>query len=239
VTGLTALVVLVAGLLVGLTSIGGVLVVPALHHLGGFTVAHAVACASVAMLGPGLWVWARAARGEVSRPLVISATMGALIGAPLVHFAPGVSLLALVGVLCIASGFVALKAPNQDAKPVASLGTWSVIAIGLFVGALSTLTGTGGPVVLLPILMLLGRDLSGAVGWALVVQLPIGMTAAITHAVASPLVLSQVLLVGGLMLGGVIAGQHLSRFLAIERLRAAVGATLLVCGALLIGRLVV
>jgi uncharacterized protein len=235
---LAAMVVMLAGLFVGLTSIGGVLVMPALHHLGGMAVSNAVACASVAMVAPGLWVIARARAGMINWALVIGAALGAYIGAQLVHVAPSTWLLGVVGAICVLSGAVALQ--GQADVPLASppIPATGMVAMGTVVGLLSALTGTGGPVVLLPIMMLLRRPLAQALTWALVVQLPIGVTASLTHALEGRLVLGEVLVVGSVLLIGFVIGQHFAQRLALPRLRAAVAATLLACGVVLIAQLI-
>lgn len=186
------LVIALAGVAIGATAIGGVLVVPALTSLIGVPLPVAIAAASLAFLvtgafaltGPGLL-----ARASQEWPLLLAALVGAVAGALLTGWVPGVAIRWWIGLLALASGLHALwrlrrtraspEKPWPDALAQALIGG----AVGLG----SALSGTGGPVLLLPLLMLAQRPLARSVVAAQLIQLPIAVAASTAHALAGRL----------------------------------------------------
>lgn len=67
-----------------------------------------------------------------------------------------------------------------------SRGRYQRLGIGLIVGAGSTLTGTSGPVLMLPIVLGMGWDVNVALSSALLIQLPIATAATISYVLLRP-----------------------------------------------------
>lgn len=236
---LAALLVLVAGLAIGATSIGGVLVVPALHAVAGLPLPAAVAAASGAFLLVGLWLvyrlrqqWQQLPGGLM--PLLLSALLGAVLGARLVAFVPVHWVQAWVGLLALASGVHALatagRAPRQDGRWPGAVG-WLVL--GALVGLGSALSGTGGPVMLLPLLLLRRLPIQPAVLVGLAVQVPIALASTGTHLATGTLAPAQwplVLALGALLVAGAAAGGAMGRRASPLRLRQATAAALVATG---------
>src|SRR6185369_15659527 len=177
---LIALLVLLCGLAIGATSIGGVLVVPALTTVTGLPAAQAVAAASFGFAFTGVAAFATTApNAQTKQPRSIGLEAGALAGAALGALtlawlaAGGVRL--AVGLLCIGSGVYALTGLVR--RQQVALGAPLLVLLGLAVGCVSAWSGTGGPVVLLPLLALLGWPVAAAVGAAQRVQLPVALAA--------------------------------------------------------------
>jgi hypothetical protein len=109
-------------------------------------------------------------------------------------------------------------------------------AIGSVTGFSSALTGTGGPLVLVPILVGLELPVHAAVGIAQAIQLPIAVFATAGHAASGVLdpALGALL---GLGIGlGTFVGARIAHALPGASLRTAVSAALvLVGGAMLLG----
>jgi uncharacterized membrane protein YfcA len=207
----SAAAVLLAGWLIGATGIGGVLVVPVLHQLQGIALPQAIAAASLAFALPGLAAAWRLRQGATAVPagtlaLTLSALPGAALGAVLVHHVATDALLAGLAALALASGLWGLRrAPSQEVR--APLPRLAMVALGAAVGLGSALTGTGGPVLLVPVLMLLRQPLRSTVPAAQAIQLPVALCAAAGHAWAGALDLRLALLLGAVLLVGALAGQ--------------------------------
>jgi uncharacterized membrane protein YfcA len=240
-TGTEALawaVIALAGAAIGATSIGGVLVVPALTTLLGVPLPEAIAASSLAFLVTGAYALTGNASGALAHlrrdaPLMLTALLGAGAGAALTAWAPGEAVRGWIGLLALASGAHALwrlhrPDPRAD-HPWPGLG--GQIALGLGVGLGSALSGTGGPVMLLPMLMLLRRPLSRAIVAAQVIQLPIAIAASGAHALAGRLDWRLGATIAVALLLGAWAGRRLARRANPRPLQAATAAVLLATGA--------
>lgn len=233
--------VLLAGALIGASGIGGVLLVPVLTRLGGVAPAQAIAAASLAFALPAL-VALRPLRREPALaartvPLLLGALAGAAGGALLVQALPARALLAGVAALVLFAGWRGLRARGAQAGPAPLLPAPQLALAGLAVGAGSALTGTGGPVLLLPLLMLRRQRVDFAVAAAQAVQLPVALTSGAVHAAAHRLDWRLALACGVVMLAGSIAGQRLARRLDRAQLQRAVSVLLLAVGVWFVGLL--
>jgi uncharacterized protein len=240
-TGAEALawaVIALAGAAIGATSIGGVLVVPALTALLGVPLPEAIAASSLAFLVTGAYALTGNASGALAHlrrdaPLMLAALLGAGAGAALTAWAPGDAVRGWIGLLALGSGAHALwrlhrPDPRAD-RPWPGLG--GQVALGLAVGLGSALSGTGGPVMLLPLLMLMRRPLSRAIVAAQVVQLPIAIASSATHALAGRLDWRLGAAIAIALLLGAWAGRRLARRANPRPLQAATAAVLLATGA--------
>lgn len=207
----TALAILLAGWLIGATGIGGVLVVPVLNQLQGTPLPQAIGAASLAFALPGIAAAWRLHKGGMPLPagtlvLIVAALPGAALGALLVHHVSTRWLLAGLAVLALASGLWGLrrKPATHDAAP---LPLMAMVALGVGVGLGSALTGTGGPVLLVPLLMLLHQPLRTTVPVAQAIQLPVAICAAAGHAWLGALDWRLACVLGVVLLAGALAGQ--------------------------------
>jgi uncharacterized membrane protein YfcA len=234
-----ALLVLVAGLAIGATSIGGVLVVPVLTALAGVEPQRAVAAASLAFALPGVAALIGSLRGGSARSagdqhggggLVIgaSALAGAALGALTLAWLPVGGVKLAVALIALASGGYALLG-RERSRPVA-LHAAALLPLGALVGCLSAWSGTGGPVVLLPLLALWGVPAAQAVDAAQRIQLPVALAATAVNFVAGRLDVALGLGIGVLVLAGWFGGRALARRLPTRRLRQAVAVALIGTG---------
>ena len=227
--------VLLAGGLIGATGIGGVLLVPVLTRFGEVPAPQAIAAASLAFALPALVALRPLAREPAmvrrTLPLLMGALAGAAGGALLVQALPARALLGGVTALVLFAGVRGLMAQDRQAEPAPLLPTPVLVALGVLVGIGSALTGTGGPVLLLPLLLLCRQRIDFAVVAAQAVQLPVALTSSAVHAAAHRLDWSLAAACGVLMLLGSLAGQHLARGLDRQRLQRLVSGLLLAVGA--------
>lgn len=234
----TALAVLLAGILIGATGIGGVLVVPALTQFGGLDLQQAIAAAALAFAAPGVaalvWLWRSGAWSLRWNALLAGALPAAAGGAMLVHDVDAAWLLAGVAALAMFTGvrgLLELRAahdPIPESKPQPSVPV--LLVLGAAVGFGSALTGTGGPVLLVPALMLWRQPVARTVAAAQAIQLPIALCAGFGHAAAGAVDWPLALLLGALLLGGSIGGQAAARALPVRSLQAIVSVLLLLVG---------
>ncbi len=223
--------IVVAGVAIGATSIGGVLVVPVLSGVAGVPLPEALAASSLAFLPAGLLGW-RASHGQArgdEPPWVLhaAALSGALCGALLVDAVPAAGAHLWLAALAAVSGLYGLASlmATQGERPMP--GAAMLAVLGFAVGLGSALSGTGGPVLLLP-LLLLGRTATApSLAAALAVQLPIAIAASAAHWLGGHLPLALALRTGAMLTAGVVAGRFLARKMPAHVLRASASLCLL------------
>lgn len=233
-----AAIVLLAGLAVGATSIGGVLVVPALTALAGLPIQEAIAVSNFSFLFIGVaafWQARRSAHFDATANagalgFAIAALFGAALGAASLHWLPTSWMRSVVAVVALGSGVLALTEPLVTEGGPLTPGRG--MAIALLVGCLSAWSGTGGPVLLLPILMLARVPTLRALAMAQAVQLPIALAAATVNLGSGRLDVGLGVLVGVLLLAGWWAGWKLARHISVRLARRLIGLALIGVGIL-------
>ena len=240
---LTLILVLVAallmGVLIGCVGIGGVLLPPALVYLGGLGFHAAAATSTWAFLFcAAAGTWSYSGRGSIDwrmaawlgAGVVPAAFAGARANAAL----PEGLLMAILAALMVLTGSDALlRGSSGSCGGARRLGIPALLAIGAFVGFGSALTGTGGAVLLVPVLLLLRVPVLAAVGAAQAVALPI-----VAFSTAGFLLYGSVEFALGTAAGlvgavGVVAGARIAHAVPAATLRRVV-ATALLCAGLLI-----
>ncbi len=232
---------LMAGGLIGCVGVGGVILVPLLAYVGNVDIKVAIAASMFAYLlsgAVGTYVFARkkSIRWGMTMPLWLAAMPSALAGALAVNAAPGRLLELVIALLTAGSGVHALR---SKPKPVLDAGETTVSTgylamAGGVTGFLSALTGTGGPLVLIPILMWVEVPVLTAIGLAQAIQLPIAVLATAGNQYAGTLNVPLGLVIGFGIVFGTWGGAWLAHVLPRETLRRIVAVLLaLVGGAIL------
>jgi len=226
--------IVLMGALIGASGIGGVLLVPVLAHFGGVALPQAIAAASMAFALPALVALGpmRGQREWVLRavPLLLGGLLGAAAGALVVHWLSVGALMLGVTALVLFAGWRGLATVEAAAGGVALPGRMVLLVIGTLVGFGSALTGTGGPVLLIPVLMLMGQPVLFAVIAGQAIQLPIAFASSTVHALEGRLDIGLALFCGLLMLAGSFAGQRAAARLDVRQLQRMVSVLLLVLG---------
>jgi uncharacterized protein len=219
---------LLAGFLIGSVGVGGVIVVPALTYLFGIDIQLAIAAALMGFILTGIV-------GPAARVLIAAAVPAAVAGTLMIPRVSPLLLKCLIGVLVSASGLQAiLGGPVNDGALTASLPTKRLAIIGAFTSFFSTVSGTGGPLILVPILMWLEQPVLAAIGLSQVIQLPISIVATSTN-----------LIIGAIdvWLGGILAvalavgcwfGSSAAHHLPAKALRLGVSCLLVVIGSAIV-----
>ena len=231
---------LLAGVMIGCIGIGGVILVPALHYLAAIPIHIAIAAAMPAYFVSGaIGTFAFWRRGSVAwnmaAPLWIGAMPAALAGALIGERAPAHVLEFLIGLLTVGSGLQSLLA-SQPGTMTADrpLSPPHLAGIGAFTGFASALTGTGGPLVLVPILLWWKLPVLTAIGLAQAIQLPIALLATAGNAATGgidPALCAN--LAAGVALG-TWAGARIAHAVPRAALKRLVSGVLIVAGALIL-----
>ncbi|KQY57312.1 MULTISPECIES: sulfite exporter TauE/SafE family protein [unclassified Nocardioides] len=237
------LLALVIGALIGMVGVGGVLLPPGLVALGDLSVHEATATSTWAFLFTGVvGTIAYARQGVVPWPMlrrlgvgvVPAAFLGALVSASL----PATALMLGLAALTLLVGVNQLL-PGARHLDVGELGTVPLVGIGAFVGLGSALTGTGGPVLLVPILLLLGVAPLKAVAVSQAVQLPVVVAGSIGFLQTGLVDVRLGTLLGVVAALGTVGGALLATRVPGEALRKVVACACLAAGTLILVRLLV
>lgn len=227
------LAVLLAGWFGGACGIGGVLMVPSLAALEHIAPHKAIAAASVAFGLMGALAFLRFRHEKRAMiggsALMLGAAPGAALGGLIVHRVPADHLLGILAVLLIASGVHGFVRPRcKEAPPLAPR---IIACIGFAVGLGSALTGTGGAVLLVPILLALRQPLQPTILASIVIQLPIGASGAVGHLAAGaiePVLTAQLSL---FLIAGAVAGRWCADRVPVRLLQHAVTSLMVATGA--------
>ncbi len=183
ITIVIGLIGLAAGALIGCVGVGGVIVVPALVYGLGFAIHDAIASAMIGYIftgavGTAIYARSRSIRWELAGWIALGAGPGALAGAWAINFVDPRVLELGVGALSLFSGLNALFGRRgEQGGASATLDRKRLLFIGFLTGTLSAVTGTGGPLVLVPILIWLQLPTLAAVGLSQAAQIPIAILA--------------------------------------------------------------
>jgi len=231
---------LLAGFLIGSVGIGGVIVVPALAYLIDLDIRYAIAAALMGFVFTGIVGTVQYARkGSIAwgpaKVLVAAAAPAALLGSLMIQSVSPLLLKCLIGVLAALSGLQAIFGSSiLEGASARALSSRQLATAGAFTSFVSTLSGTGGPLLLVPILMWQQQPLLGAIGLSQVIQLPISVVATLTNFTMGTLdlYLGGALAIG--LSGGCWLGASAAHHLPGKVLKLIVSCLLVVIGAAIV-----
>jgi uncharacterized membrane protein YfcA len=222
---------LAIGVGLGATGIGGFLLIPVLMHWLDLPIQAAIGTAlasSVLSALWGLWLYRRQAAIEtrVALPLALGGLAMGLAGGTLNARLPAAAVTALLGGVMVLASLQAFRRlrPTLPDAPV-SVPWPTATAIGALAGLVAGLTGAGGPLVSVPLLLAVGYALPMAVGASQWLQLA-ASSSAIVPFLALGLVhwRAQALLIP-LMCLGMWLGLALARRVSPARMKVLVATT--------------
>ena len=215
---------LVTGALIGGLGVGGVLLVPALVLVGGLEVHDATPVATLSFLFTGIagtvaYSRQRRIHWPTTRWLLLFAIPGAVGGASTNVALSATSVTVVIAVTLTAAAVHSLRGAS-DADPMGkrALGLGALAVIGAVVGFGSTLSGTGGPVLLIPIMLLGGAGVSLAVSSSQPIQVPIAIFGAASFLAYGSLDWQLALSLGSAQGLGTVVGARISHRLPVEML---------------------
>jgi uncharacterized membrane protein YfcA len=229
---------LIVGVLIGAIGIGGVLLVPALTLVADIGVHQAVPVCTLSFLATGIiGVIVYARHGSIQWPKVIWLCLGAVPGAFLGSISllsiPAAAVMLLIAMLMVVSGVDALikvyRKPVNEAA-TRQLNPVEFIFIGAITGFGSAITGTGGPLILVPIIIFLGLPVLTAIGLSQAIQLPIAAFASLGNWLSGNLDFELVLVIATTLVIGAFAGALLVHRIPTEPVRKLIAVLLVFFG---------
>ena len=230
------------GVLIGGVGIGGVLLVPMLTYLLGLDVRTAIAAAMFSYLfsgSVGALIYARnkSIQWRSAFWLFVGAGLGAFLGAYVSFVMPARGLELFIAILILLAGVNALRSSGDHRLRERPLPARGLAAIGGATGIGSALSGTGGPLVLVPLLVFLRLPALAAVGLSQVIQVPIAASATLANYLYGTVdVVVGAAIAGGLMIG-VAGGAKLAHFASQALLQRVVAGVLVAVGLFIIARI--
>ena len=238
------LIGLITGTLIGTVGVGGILLTPMLVYLIGIELHVAQATSSFSFLFTGLvgtFIYAR--RKTIYWEQVFWISIGviaaALLGARVNTALTGAVLTVILAALIVYSGYNTLTKSAPSAEKSPQLKKSILILIGIVVGFGSALTGTGGPVLLVPTLLLFGFMSLATVGISQVIQIPIAVMATIGFMLFGQIDFFLGFILGIVQAVGVIIGGTFAHALPQARLWQVIAITLIGVSIFMIGKLFV
>lgn len=232
---------LLVGVLIGCVGIGGVLLPPALVYLGGLDFHLAAATSMWAFLfcgaaGTLTYSSSRSVDWRMVAWLGVSVVPTALVGAWANVALPESVLLALLAVLMVVTGADTLLRSPPVVEHARYFEVSTLLAVGAFVGFGSALTGTGGSVLLVPILLLLRAPMLATVGAAQAVALPVAAFSTVGYVLYGSVDFLLGTMLGLVAVVGVVLGARIAHAAQVATLRRLVAIALLCTGLLIVVR---
>lgn len=235
---------LITGTMIGAISVGGLLLAPILTIFFDMDLHTATATSNFSFLFTGIaGTLAYMRRGTIQKRPVIWLTVGVIpatmLGAWTKSALPPEALSIILASLVIFAGANTLY--KRDTSEIVSiqLTNRQWIGIGAMVGFGSSLTGTGGPVLLLPILMFYGTETLIAVGICQAIQLPIAVFASISFTIQGQIDFPLGITLGIIQALSVFIGAEIAHKLPTQVLRQIVAVALIFVGIFLIGKILI
>jgi uncharacterized protein len=240
---LIALLGIGSGLMIGCVGIGGVILVPALVFLARVPIEVSIPAAMIAYILSGLVATAIFARNKsihwsMAGWLCAGAAPTAFAGAWAVSVVSPLLLETGLGLLTLFSGLNSLRTTHASEDLAPSQSNKGLVLVGAVTGFLSSVSGTGGPLVLVPILIAKSIPVLTAVGLSQAIQIPIGVAATLGNAVYGQLNLELGGLLAASLTAGTWYGARLAHVVRRETLRRTVAVMLVVVGSFILGNVV-
>ncbi len=231
------------GILIGTCGIGGILIIPFLVYVASIDI-HTVipACMAGFIVTAAFANYAYAKRGSIrwdkALYLAIGAAPGAYLGSVTVLALSSLVLELFIAILVIGSGIRALATSSGEPRGagVDQVPNLLLILVGLAVGYGSSLSGTGGPLLLIPTLLLLDFPVMVAVGLSMAIQIPISPFATLGHLLHGSIdwQLAAPIAVG--LSIGVLIGARIAHKISTLAMQRTVAVALLGCGTMIVAQ---
>lgn len=238
-----AVAIVIVGVLIGSIGIGGVLLVPILAYLGDVPVHVAIASCNFSYLFSGLVgaaIYAR--KGSISWRMGLWLGLGAMpaayLGAVILSLLSTRILEAIIAFLIVFAGINAILRPSDSSLERAGLRPGALVAIGAVVGLGSTVSGTGGPLILVPLLTWLRFPVLVAIGLSQIIQVPIAVLATMGNLIHGQIDFMLGAVLAALLMLGAVGGAHLSHRVPSSLLKRVVAWVLIGVGAMILARLI-
>ena len=206
----------VTGLLIGMVGIGGILLAPMLVYIAGIDLHLAMATSSWSFLFTGITgTIAYARKGTISWKMVgwlcVGIIPATILGAKVNVMLQTSILTIILAVLIVSSGLNSLFKKPSTKQDKSRVNRFILVSIGLATGFGSALTGTGGPVLLLPILIFFfNMPTLVAIGISQAIQLPIAVFTSVGFSLYGKIDFKLGALLGIIQAIGVVVGAQIA-----------------------------
>ena len=229
------------GVLIGGVGIGGILLVPLVTYLFSIDIHVAVAAAMFSyifsgVVGTFIYARERSIKWNMVFWLLASAAPAAFLGAFALSIAPAKLIESLIAALVIFAGVNAFRR-NKSVGEAPAVSPAGLVGTGVATGIGSAMSGTGGPLIVVPLLVWLKQPALVAIGLAQVAQVPIATMAtagnylygSVDFRIGSAIALGLIV--------GVTGGARLAHLASKEILQRVVAWVLLAVGVLMLSRI--
>ena len=224
------------GVVIGIVGIGGVILIPFLVYIGGIDIHTVIPACMAGFAVSGLFaVYSYARQGSIrwdkAKYLIVGAAPGAYLGSITVWAVSSIVLEVVVAILVFVSGFNTVrKVPENVGDGINQVSGARLVVLGLLVGYGSSVSGTGGPLLLVPTLLLLNYPVLTTIGLSMAIQLPIAPFATLGHVLHGTIhwELAAPIAVG--VSSGVLIGALIAHRVSSETLRKWAAVALIICG---------
>lgn len=235
------LVSLHIGALVGAVGVGGVFLPGALSAIAGLPLRQSMATALFTFIFTGIAGTAYFQRRgsidwAVARPVGAGAALAGWAGARVNTLLSAPALALILAAIIVFAGLSMFGRPHSECG-ARTAPRWPLLAaLGAVVGFASGLTGVGGPVLSVPLLVMCGFPVLTAIGVSQVVQIVGALSGTAANAQLGIIDYPLAALVGLAEMAGVIAGAHLIHRVETHIVKRLAGALCVAVGLLFMWR---
>jgi len=229
------------GVLVGTCGVGGILVIPFLVYVADIGIHTVIPACMAGFIVTAIFAnYAYAKRGSIrwdkALYLAIGAAPGAYLGSITVLALSSLVLEVIIASLVISSGLRAFATSKRQPHTtgVERMPNKAMILVRLAVGYGSSLSGTGGPLLLIPTLLFLNFPVMTAVGLSMAIQIPIAPFATLGHLLHGSIDWHLALPIALGMSSGVLIGARIAHSISTMTMQRVVATALLGCGSMIV-----
>jgi uncharacterized protein len=232
----------VVGLFIGTVGVGGVLLIPFLVLLGGLDIHAAAATALFSFLFTGLagtWLYQR--RGSIDWRMALRVCAGAVafgyLGAVAAAHIDSRALTLLIASIIVLAGLYAGFPPRSSFRLRNGRGrSLTLLAVGAASGFGSGLSGAGGPLFSVPLMVILGFAPLAAIGVSQVLQIVAALAGSAASFQDGRIDFALAAWVAAFELAGVVAGVRLAHAVSPTVLRRLAAALCIAVGTFMVVR---
>tara|TARA_B100000315_G_scaffold259152_1_gene313899 strand:+ start:6871 stop:7605 length:735 start_codon:yes stop_codon:yes gene_type:complete len=234
--------IFVIGILLGAVGIGGVVMVPIITQLTGIDI-HIVVASTIfsAIFSGAVGTFMYARNGSIQWSMAgwlgAGAIIGAFAGTMLLARLSGILVESIVGVLVLFTGLHALLAKASESQTTFVGSKYTFLLVGTVTGVGSAISGAGGPLLMVPILMWLKFPILAAVALGQFIQIPVALSASVGNVLNGLLDIKLGLLISVCLMAGVVLGAKISVALPAPVVKRVVAVVLVCMAVVILGRL--
>lgn len=226
------------GILIGTSGVGGVLLIPVLVYFSTLTLHEAMGTALFSFFFTGIIATIIYQRHgsidwKITIPVCLGSTLSSYLGAYLNAFSNTKLLYAILSLIIVFSSLYTMR-PAQTASFAGNLSAkrqWTVLfGVGLFVGFLSGLTGIGGGLVSIPLMLTMGFPTFASIGTGQVLQGIVAVFGSISNIHNNFVIFPLVWWITLVEVAGVFVGVKIAHMVPVGYLKKGVSVFCLIMG---------